>query len=68
MKSLLQDEPWQVVIQSICGQQQGAYCLVSQLKSLLDPSALSEKSADFPGSPVVKTSNFQCREGGFNPW
>ena len=23
---------------------------------------------DFPGSPVVKTLNFQCREHGFNSW
>ena len=23
---------------------------------------------DFPGSPVVKTLSFQCRECGFNPW
>ena len=23
---------------------------------------------DFPGSPVVKTLNFQYREHGFNPW
>ena len=23
---------------------------------------------DFPGGPVVKTSNLHCREGGFDPW
>ena len=23
---------------------------------------------DFPGSPVVKTTHFQCRGHGFDPW
>ena len=23
---------------------------------------------NFPGGPVFKTSRFQCREYGFNPW
>ena len=25
-------------------------------------------TGDFPGSPVVKTPRFHCREHGFDPW
>ena len=27
-----------------------------------------QKSGDFPGRPVAKTPNSQCREPGFDPW
>ena len=27
-----------------------------------------QKSRDFPGGPMVKTPNSQCKEPGFNPW
>lgn len=41
----LQYHPSQVVVQPVLGQWQGACCFLSQLKSLLEPTALSENSA-----------------------